>query len=56
MPAAPTAPWYKPCCFQHTQFINTGEKAGTKGNADHLLDPDAVKHASYLQSYLPATN
>lgn len=56
MPACPTAPWYKPCRFQHTQFIDTGEKPGTKGNADHLLNPDAAEHTSYLQSYLPATN
>lgn len=56
MPACPTAPWHKPCRFQHTQFIDTGEKPGTKGNADHLLNPDAAERTSYLQSYLPATN
>lgn len=56
MPAAPTALWYKRCCFQHTQFISTREKPQTMGNADHLLNSDAVEHASYLQSYLLATN
>lgn len=38
------------------QFIDTGEKPEMKANADHLLNPDAAEHISYLQSYSPSTN
>lgn len=44
----------------HPPFIMvnslTGEKTETMGNADHLLNPDATAHASYIQSLLAETN